>query len=178
MRQPAKWDTVFLTMAHVIATKSKDPSTQVGAILVDRHRVILADGFNGPPPGLVDEDVPWEKRPDKYGFVIHAEENALLTALDGYGKSRLHGATLYTTHAICGACYLRSVRAEIKRIVWPSSAPDYPMSRFDCVSVDAIRECECYPKIELDRVDFTNPLLPVDPPPTKFVDVDFGTLGS
>ena len=49
-----KWDIRFLEMAKLVASWSKDPSTQVGAIAV-RNRTVIAQGYNGFPRGMGDE---------------------------------------------------------------------------------------------------------------------------
>lgn len=46
------WDTFFIEMAMHVATKSKDPSTQVGCILVGADNEVLSTGFNGFPRGV------------------------------------------------------------------------------------------------------------------------------
>ena len=48
-----KWDIRFLEMAKLVASWSKDPSTQVGAIAV-RNRTVIAQGYNGFPRGVDD----------------------------------------------------------------------------------------------------------------------------
>ena len=49
-----KWDIRFLEMAKLVASWSKDPSTQVGAIAV-RYRKVIAQGYNGFPRCMGDE---------------------------------------------------------------------------------------------------------------------------
>ena len=61
MRNPTPWDDVFMEMAHVIAKRSKDPSTQVGAVIVDQSNRIVSLGFNGPPRCVVDSAVNWNE---------------------------------------------------------------------------------------------------------------------
>tara|TARA_R110000787_G_scaffold186397_1_gene297914 strand:- start:2897 stop:3064 length:168 start_codon:yes stop_codon:yes gene_type:complete len=44
----AKWDQRFMELAAFIAQWSKDPSTKVGAVIVDpRNKRIVSTGFNG-----------------------------------------------------------------------------------------------------------------------------------
>ena len=42
----AKWDTRFLGLATHISAWSKDPSSQVGAVITDGNRIISL-GYNG-----------------------------------------------------------------------------------------------------------------------------------
>ena len=45
----AKWNRRFLKIAREGATWSKDPSTQVGAVIVDQDQRVVSLGYNGPP---------------------------------------------------------------------------------------------------------------------------------
>jgi dCMP deaminase len=46
------WDNYFIEMAELIASKSKDPSTQVGCVIVGPDNEIRSTGFNGFPRGV------------------------------------------------------------------------------------------------------------------------------
>lgn len=46
------WDDRFMHLALLVATWSKDPSTKVGACIVDQRKRIVSVGFNGPLRGL------------------------------------------------------------------------------------------------------------------------------
>ena len=50
-----KWDMRFLELAALVATWSKDPSTQVGAVIVDSAKRIVSVGFNGAPRGVQEQ---------------------------------------------------------------------------------------------------------------------------
>jgi dCMP deaminase len=116
-RTPPSWTDIFLAQCRVIAARSKDPSTQHGALLADRHRRVVSQGFNGPPRRIPDHAVPWE-RPAKYAWVIHAEENAILFGLAARGIGGLEDCTLYVTGPPCSRCMLRVVHAGIGRVVY------------------------------------------------------------
>ena len=47
MTSKEEWDYRFLDMASLISTWSKDPSTKVGAVVVDDDRRIVSLGYNG-----------------------------------------------------------------------------------------------------------------------------------
>lgn len=121
MRNPTPWDDVFMEMAHVIAKRSKDPSTQVGAVIVDHSNRIVSLGFNGPPRGIVDSAVNWKESAEKWRWVVHAEENAWLHGLEARGNVRL--CTLYSTAVICPGCALRAVHLGIDRFVCANVLP-------------------------------------------------------
>jgi deoxycytidylate deaminase len=41
--------------------RSKDPSTQVGACIVNEDKRIVGIGYNGFPKGCSDDDLPWAR---------------------------------------------------------------------------------------------------------------------
>lgn len=109
-----KWDRRYLAMARHVATWSKDPSTQCGAVLVMRHAII--PGFNGFPEGMPDRPEWYLDREEKYSRIIHAEMNALLHArhLD------LTGASLYSWPLMsCDRCAVLLLQAGVRRFVAP-----------------------------------------------------------
>lgn len=117
---PTSWDTYFTGMAQFVSTKSKDPSTKVGAVIVGQNNEILSTGFNGFPRGI-DEVVKVERweRPDKYKWVIHAEANAIANAAR-VGVS-LEQSTLYLNFhpKPCDRCATLLIQAGIIAIIGP-----------------------------------------------------------
>lgn len=107
-----KWDFRFLQLAQHVATWSKDPSTQVGAVIVRPDRTIASLGFNGFARGVDDTAERLENRDVKLVLTVHAEENAILSA-----HERLAGYWLYTSHHPCDRCASRIVQAGIERVV-------------------------------------------------------------
>lgn len=107
-----KWDIRFLRLAREVASWSKDPSTQVGAVLVspDRHDVFF--GYNGFPKRLEDNEERLKNRDLKLLYTIHAEMNAILNA-----KRSVDGFTAYTTFIPCDVCAIHLIQAGIDRIV-------------------------------------------------------------
>ena len=88
--QRDKWDRRFLELAHHISTWSKDPSTQVGAVLVRDGNIVIGMGYNGFARGVYDTEERYSDRETKYKLVVHAEINAILMA-----GAAARGATLY-----------------------------------------------------------------------------------
>lgn len=88
-----RWDRHFLGMALHHAQLSKDPSTQVGSVIVGPDRELLSAGFNGFPRGIADTPERLNDRETKLKLVVHAEMNALLAA--ARTGMRLKGCTLY-----------------------------------------------------------------------------------
>ena len=96
------WDTYFLEMATLVAKKSKDPSTKVGAVIVGPEHEVRSTGYNGFPRGI-DEYPPsrWE-RPEKYQWCEHAERNAIYNA--AMMGTPLKGCTAYVQCTPCAPC--------------------------------------------------------------------------
>ena len=114
--QEEKWDRRFLELAKTVSTWSKDPSTQVGAVLVNYLNEVVGMGFNGFPRGVADDDR-LNDRETKYEIVVHAEVNAILQA----GKEA-SGATLYVYPSfmippICSRCAGVAIQAGVTGIV-------------------------------------------------------------
>lgn len=114
MRIVKSWDAYFMDLATAAATRSKDPNTNVGAVIVDNDKSVIETGFNGFPPGVYEDDVRWT-RPKKYDYVIHAEQNAIGRAAKS-GK-KVAGATIYVTHFPCKECAKMIIASGIKKVV-------------------------------------------------------------
>jgi len=138
MRKPKDWSSVFFDIAFAIAQRSKDDSTQVGAVLVGEGCRILATGFNGPPSQIVDSLVPWDKRPDKYAYIIHADENALLFALEAHGGKPLIGSTMFLTAMPCTECVLRMIRCGVSTVAVPSCHKPFQLAKYQVDSQNII----------------------------------------
>ena len=114
------WDEYFMGVAQLAAERSKDPSTQVGACIVDGEKRILSTGYNGFPHGCSDDEFPWNrdesKGDTKYQYVVHAELNAILNAS---GKS-LAGSTLYVGLFPCNECAKAIIQAGVKEVIYLS----------------------------------------------------------
>lgn len=113
MRKVKAWHTYFLDMARMAATRSKDPNTQVGAVIVSPDKSIVETGYNGFAPGIAETEERWQ-RPLKYDFVIHAEQNAIGRAAR-HGKV-VNGSTIYVTHYPCRECAKMIIASGIKAV--------------------------------------------------------------
>ena len=58
------WDAYFLSLAEQVSTRSPDPHTRHGCVIVSDDRRVISTGYNGPVSGLPHDLVPLE-RPDK-----------------------------------------------------------------------------------------------------------------
>lgn len=102
------------------AMRSKDPSTQVGACIVNSEKRILSMGYNGMPKHCSDDEFPWDRDgsplSSKYLFVCHAELNAILNCNSGSVK----GCTVYSTLFPCNECAKAIIQSGIAEVVYMS----------------------------------------------------------
>ena len=126
---------------YLTTSKSKDPSSRVGAILVADGNSFSA-GFNGFPRGISDTKSRLENRELKYKYVVHAECNAIFNAAR-MGRSTL-GSIMYTIGMPCTECSKAIIQAGISEIViHADEAANFTHGKWadSCAfSVDMLRE--------------------------------------
>lgn len=147
-----EWTLYFLDLAHAAASKSKDPSTRVGAVIVRPDKTIASIGFNGFPRGICDYEVDLENREEKYKKITHAEMNAILHCRD----QSIEGYSLYVDPLLpCVRCAVHIIQAGIKHVIvqdldrslkddrWKESAQE-AIKLFEeaGVSVHGVRQCD------------------------------------
>mgnify|MGYP003349352735 FL=1 len=109
------WDQRFLDLAKLVSSWSKDPSTQVGAVIVDDQRRIISTGYNGFPRGVEDLDSRLQDRTIKYEMIVHGEINAIL-----FANQSIYGCTLYTWPFMpCSRCAAIVIQSGIRTVVAP-----------------------------------------------------------
>lgn len=105
----------YIETAEVQAKMSHDEETKVGAVLINTTSgAILATGFNGFVRGAPDEILP-KIRPDKYEYMLHAEEN-ILTNCVRHGISTMD-CMVVCTLSPCKRCTRLLVNAGISQVV-------------------------------------------------------------
>ncbi len=112
------WDRRFIDLAKHLASWSKDPSTQIGCVVVGPDREIRSTGFNGLPRGVTDSTERLNDRELKLQLICHAEENAVLHAAR-IGVS-LKGCTLYCTWPPCVRCARAIIQTGIEEVIYPA----------------------------------------------------------
>lgn len=115
-----KWDGRFIDLAKHISEWSKDPSTQVGCVVVGEDREVRSTGFNGFPRGIEDTAERLNDRDQKYPMICHAEENAIMHAAR-IGIS-LKGCTAYVTWPPCSRCARSLIQAGVSEVVYPADS--------------------------------------------------------
>lgn len=115
------WDEYFMGLAAKAATRSKDRSTQVGAIAVGPDREVRTTSYNGMARGVDDSVEARHVRPYKYHWMAHGEENIVCNAAR-IGVS-LKGCTVYVACLPedlppCAPCARMMINAGIVRVVY------------------------------------------------------------
>jgi dCMP deaminase len=105
------WDSYFMSIAFVAAMRSIDPSTKHGCVIT-KNKKILSIGYNGPPRGLNDEMIPLT-RPEKYPFMTHAEENAILNS-----DVSMEDSVVYITGWPCHKCFRMLIQKGVSEIIY------------------------------------------------------------
>lgn len=108
-----------MRMARIIAERSKDPSTQAGAVIADHNHVVVGLGYNGFPRGVSNDQFPWAKEgrldETKYAYICHAEENAVYNT-----NSSTSGCTIYCTLFPCNECTKTIIQNGIVEVIYES----------------------------------------------------------
>lgn len=124
------WDSYFMQIAQVAASRSTCLRRQVGAVIV-KDKQILSTGYNGSPTGLrhcgeigclrQSLGIPPGERTE-ICRAVHAEQNALLQAAK-HGVA-IEGADMYTTVQPCVLCTKMIINAGIRRVIYTIPYPD------------------------------------------------------
>ena len=112
------WDEYFMGIAILSAKRSKDPSTQVGACIVNKDNRIISVGYNGMPRCCSDDEFPWDKNENpldsKYLYVCHAELNAILNC----DRGNVRDCICYTTLFPCNECAKAIIQSGTSEVVY------------------------------------------------------------
>lgn len=111
------WREYFMNVAKITALRSKDPETQVGAVIVKNNKIV-STGYNGFPNGISDDELPWTKGSNdnlenKHLYVVHAELNAILNA-----TTSCKGGEMYCTLFCCNGCAAAIIQSGIKKVFY------------------------------------------------------------
>ena len=113
MSKQSEWDEYFMEIAEVVASRSKDPSSKMGCVIVDENKRVVSLGYNGMLQGADESKMTLSERPMKYYFAIHSEMNALI-----FSQRDVSGCTLYNKIATCENCLKYCLQAGITRFVY------------------------------------------------------------
>lgn len=139
------WPHHHMLLAQCTALRSPDPSTQVGACIVDSSNRVIGLGYNGLPRGMKANSIDWDRTIKefmdvKYTYVVHAERNAILNA----HSTDLEDCVLYTTLFPCNICAQGIVQTGIKTVYYLENK--YPDSGMSLAASFIFRSCgvECH----------------------------------
>jgi len=111
-----KWDKRYMELAKQVGTWSKDPSKQIGAIAIGSKGQVLAQGYNGFPRGIDDNESRLNTKETKYKYVVHAEMNLIYNAT--FNGISLNGSTVYVSGLpVCSECAKGLIQVGVKQIV-------------------------------------------------------------
>lgn len=151
------WDEYFMGVSLLSSYRSKDPSTQVGACIVNENNKIMSVGYNGFPIGCSDDEFPWDREGEpydtKYPYVCHAELNAILNN-DG---ASLQGCRIYVALFPCNECAKAIIQCGIKEVVYLSDKyNNTPMNRASkrLFNAAGVRLRKLIPKRDSILIDF------------------------
>ena len=137
-QSPISWDEYFMLQAMISAFKSKDPATKVGAVFVDHKNHQITMGYNGMVAGIDESKLSWDKdktkslEEQKYGYVVHAEANAIL-----HSPRSLEDSRLYVTLFPCHECAKLVASVRCREIIYLSDKDkDSESHRISCRILD------------------------------------------
>ena len=117
-----EWKDYFMGVAFLSGMRSKDPSTQVGACIVNKDKRIVATGYNGMPNGISDNVLTWARDKTKYPcpldrkylYVCHAEMNAIMNK----NSASLKECRIFVSLFPCNECAKLIIQSGIKKIYY------------------------------------------------------------
>lgn len=118
------WSELFKQISQLVAQRSVDPHTQVGAVIVKDNR-ILSIGYNGCPSSF-EYDFDWTTN-DKYLYCVHAEANALANA--ARVGANVNGADIYVTMSPCFECIKLLIQAGIQNVFYINTYKDFDITK-------------------------------------------------
>ncbi len=107
------WIEYGSLMAIAASLRSKDPSTKVGSVIMNRDNKIIGTGYNGFPPGFPDTEENWQP-PQKYETVIHAEMNCIFNAVNAIDQQ----CKMIVTLRPCTNCAKHICATKIKEVFY------------------------------------------------------------
>lgn len=114
------WDEYFMGIAIFTSLRSKDPSSKVGAVIVNKENHIVGTGYNGFVARADEALFSWEREGEwihtKYPYVVHAEANAILNST----TSDLRNCRIYTTLFPCNECAKHIAQKKMSEVVYLS----------------------------------------------------------
>jgi len=129
MKKRPSWDEYFIDAARKAATRSKDPNTQIGAVIVGPDDESLSTGYNSFPRGINDDVPERSERPEKYFWMEHGERNAIYMA--ARRGVPLKGCRMYVSCWVpCTDCMRAIIQAGIVEVILGQRVEDASGSKW------------------------------------------------
>ena len=108
----------YFKLANTNAEQSKDAETKVGAVLFNSVTDSpVAHGYNGFPRGVNDSILP-TTRPEKYPYMLHAEDNIRNNLIQNGTSVNVSECFLVCTHSPCWTCLINLWNCGLTKIVY------------------------------------------------------------
>lgn len=120
------WNDYFIGLAYYTSLRSSDSETKVGCVVVNDVNRVLSMGYNGFCMDVEDSELP-TTRPDKYPYIVHAEENAISNMIIKPSEY----LRAYITHTPCFRCAKLLWQNGIREWYIPESRKAYSHSEDD-----------------------------------------------
>ncbi len=117
------WEEMYFAIAEVVAMRSKDPRTKVGAVLV-KEGCVIGIGYNGEPRNF-NSSFDWNSH-QKYNHVVHAEMNAVANACR-MGVS-VNNSEIYVTLSPCHNCMNILIQHGVKAVYYKKEYKDIALT--------------------------------------------------
>ncbi|MDA3900511.1 MAG: cytidine/deoxycytidylate deaminase family protein [Spirochaetes bacterium] len=124
------WNTYFMQIAELVATRSTCIRRSVGAVIVKDKR-ILTTGYNGAPRGIdhctaetclrTINNIP-SGTMHELCRGVHAEQNAIIQA--AYHGIKIEGASIYITTQPCSICTKMLINSGIETFYYKNPYND------------------------------------------------------
>ena len=109
------WDDYFMSLVYLVASKSKDERTHIGAAIIGPDKELKSTGYNSFVRRLNDNIPERQEKPEKFYWIEHAERNAIYNAtLIG---TSLNGCKMYTNGIPCMDCARGIVQSGILEVI-------------------------------------------------------------
>ena len=150
--RPSK-NEYWMRIAESASQRSHDSETKVGAVLVKNDTgMVVATGHNGFVRGAPDKILP-TTRPEKYKFIVHAEENLLAhAARNGIAIDK---CTLIITLSPCQKCLRLMWQAGITQVICRDIYRDHTIDLAD-INITQELTVEGYHKLTYKAADAKN----------------------
>lgn len=130
------WDSYFIDIAKMVATRSTCDRLSVGCVIVKNHRII-STGYNGSVSGTDHCDEEGHLLVNgRCVRTVHAEQNAIL-----FAKGNIDNAIVYITHEPCEICLKLLVQAGVSEIIY---ANEYYNETTALLKAEYCRKCKIH----------------------------------